>query len=125
MAGAGQPYSVRFMTGRGTSRRETYTVPVGKRAVVRSVAFLHWTTVGQSSMLFVHGISAFFFVNQAANEFRFADVRLLAYAGETIFVQTSGADVAYTVSGFLYYDDATRPDDADNVITPMASTKPG
>lgn len=122
---ATQPYSVRFMIGRGSARRETYTVPAGRRAVVRSVAFLHWTTSGQSSMLFVHGISAFYYVNQVPNAFQFADCRLTAYAGETIFVQTAGTDIAYAVNGFLYYDSSTRPDDADNVITPLASTKPG
>lgn len=124
MSTAARPYSIRVMSGRGTSRRETFTVPAGKRLVVRSIRFLHWTTTGQSSMLFVHGISAFFFVNQVANETRFSDVRMTAYAGETVFVQTSGTDIAYGVDGFLYSDDGGRPDDADNVITPLASSKP-
>lgn len=113
---ASLPYSVRFMSGRGSSRRETYTVPAGRRAVVRHFSVMFWTATGQSAMLFVHGISLFYFLAPAANTPAFQEVRFTAYEGETIFVQTAGSDVAYGVDGFLFVDDSGRPDDADNVI---------
>lgn len=123
---ASHPYSVRFMSGRGTSRRETYTVPAGRRAVVRHFSVLFWTVTGQSAMLFVHGISLFYFLAPAANTAAFEEVRFTAYEGETIFVQTAGSDVAYGVDGFLFADDSGRPDDADNTIEhlPLATTLP-
>jgi hypothetical protein len=123
---AARPYSARFMSGRGASRRETYTVPAGRRVVVRHFSVLFWTTAGQSAMLFVHGISLFYFLAPAANTAAFEEVRFTAYEGETIFVQTAGSDVAYGVDGFLFADDQGVPDDADNVIEhlPLATTLP-
>jgi hypothetical protein len=113
------------MSGRGSSRVETFTVPAGRRAVVRSFAVFYWTTSGQSAFLFVHGIPLYYRVNQVPNFSDGGELRLTAYAGETITFESHGPDVSYGVDGFLYYDDALEPDDADNEIISLPSTKPG
>ena len=114
------PYSARFMSGRGSSLTETYTVPAGKRAVVRYVCFLHW--VQCTTILFVHGIPLAYY--QGADGVLYREVRHVLYAGETVSVVVSGPDVSYSVDGFVFADDGGRPDDADNVISLRAGERP-
>lgn len=113
------------MSGRGSSRAETFTVPAGRRAVVRSYAFLYWTTVGQAAFLFIHGIPLYYYVSQVPNEIKLGECRLTLYEGETITYEAHGPDIAYGVDGFLYTDADGRPDDADNELVMLPSTKPG
>lgn len=120
-----RPYSVRFMIGRGGHRIETYTVPVGKRAVVRSIAFTHWGDVSQNSYLKVHGILVFQLTATGALAAINREVRFTAYARETISVLIEGGDVSYGIDGYLLADQDDTPDDADNVITPVLVNRPG
>lgn len=113
------------MSGRGSSRAETFTVPAGRRAVVRSYALFYWTTTGQSAFLFAHGIPLYFRVNQVANLSDLGELRLTLYEGETLTFESHGPDISYGFDGFLYYDDGGRPDDADNELISLPSTKPG
>lgn len=121
---AGQPYSVRFMSGRGAGRRETFTVPDGKRAVVRHLSLLIWPAAGNSVFIYVHGIPVFYVLSQAPSEMHFEEVRWTAYEGETIETIVAGADSSYALDGFMFTDPDGRPDDADNVITPVTLGRP-
>lgn len=107
------------MSGRGGNRSETFTVPEGRRAVVRSMSVLYWGAAGSSAFLYVHGIPLYYFVSLAANHVATLELRLTAYEGETIEMRLVGSDLSYALDGFLYADDDGRPDDKDNVITPL------
>lgn len=115
---AGLPHSVRFMSGRGGTRTETFTVPEGKRAVIRHIAFTPFGAGGAGGFVKAHGIIVFWRAFTGANPTLSADVRFTCYAGETIAVVTEGTDTAYAVDGFLLDDLAGLPDDRDNVIVP-------
>lgn len=105
------------MSGRGATRAETYTVPEGRRAVVRHFAVFNWGAAGASAFLWVHGIPVFYVVFQASNEAKFAEVRFTAYERETIMLSTAGSDISYGVDGFVFTDHDGTPDDADNTIS--------
>lgn len=112
------------MSGRGANRRETYTVPEGKRAVVRHAVLQIFQPAPHELYLKVHGIAQVSFV-QGTMGFRTWELRLTAYERETISVEVIGVDGAYAIDGFLFDDagDGT-PDDADNTIVPMPGTLP-
>lgn len=118
---AAKPYSVRFMSGRGGNRTETFTVPDRKRAVVRHLSFVYWTGINDAGVLIVHGIPLYFGLGQAPRELVFEEVRFTAYEGETIACNVAGPDVSYAVDGFLFNDDDGTPDDADNSIDNRAA----
>lgn len=111
-----QPYSARFMSGRGATRTETFTVPEGKRAVVRHVVFHVWEQANCSALLRVHGIALTYYLAPGTLTYALFDVRYVAYARETISVQTFGNDVSYAVHGYLFADPVGEPDDKHNVI---------
>lgn len=124
MAGSARPYSVRFMDGRGSSRNETYTVPEGFRAVVTNFSLGWWGFSGEASF-FVHGSALLYYTRPAQFTSLFEAVRFVGYERETFQMRTVGADMSYHLAGYLLADDYGRPDDADNTVTPTASTKPG
>lgn len=118
------PYSVRIMSGRGANRKETYTVPAGKRLVVLHVAFVNWASAAASARCDVHGIPVLYRELTAAGQFVMTPCRFTAYAGETVVSYLYGTDMAYAVDGWLLYDADGTPDDADNVIDPIAAMQP-
>jgi hypothetical protein len=119
-----QPYSIRFMSGRGGNRHETYTVPEGKRAVVRSIATYKWGTDAAAQVFFaVHGIPVFQ-VPPGAPNVGPVQCRYTAYERETIQCSCYGPDWSYAVDGYLFADPVGTPDDADNVITPTLRAEP-
>ena len=116
-------YSARFLHGVGDNREEIYTVPAGRRAVVRFTRYYVWT-VPCTVTLYVHGIAVEYFRAPEAQSTYAADCRYIAYEGETIRVVVTGVAGAYAVSGFLFYDADGEPDDAGNIIKPIGLTKP-
>lgn len=118
------PYSIRVMSGRGGRRIERYTVPEGKRLVIRSVGFVHWAAPPGGTFLYVHGIPIIIIEPTAAAQLVKLDVRFTCYERETVEVHVSGTDASYAVDGYLLTDADGTPDDADNVIIPLAAAKP-
>lgn len=116
-------YSCRFMSGRGATRMETFTVPAGRRAVILSFGATGWAAgTGQAAQLKVHGL-VIFSVNLVTGVTQFIQTRLTAYAGETISMIVVGTDTTYTCDGYLLEDQQLEPDDADNVIGPPGLLK--
>lgn len=109
------------MSGRGGTRNEIFTVPAGRRAVVRHFSVYNWGAAGASGFLEVHGIAVYYRPFQAQFVGVFEDIRFTAYEDETIVLTVNGTDLSYSVDGFLFDDPDGRPDDADNVIS---MTKP-
>lgn len=111
------------MSGRGSNRWETYTVPAGRRAVVTSVSFSSFVQPDVFIYLRVHGIPVLSWPAPGSNSAFIAAVRFTAYVRETIEIAVVGTDLAYAVDGYLFFDDQDTPDDADNVITPMPTAE--
>lgn len=120
---ASRVHSVRFMIGRGGDRTETFTVPPGRRAVIRSCSYQPWGGTQQQLLLEIHGIAILTFFTAPgyswADAHKTREGRWTAYAGETIRITINGSDTAYSLDGYLFFDDALEPDDADNVIAPL------
>jgi hypothetical protein len=115
------------MVGYGQSRQEKFTVPAGKRAVVRFANFSCFVQSTVSAFLYVHGIPVVLWNPPGAASCGLFEGRWVAYAGEAIIAVIGAVDMGYAVDGFLFEDAGGRPDDADNVITPLirAETLPG
>lgn len=114
---ASRCYSVRFMIGRGGNRAETFTVPEGRRAVVRHIHVVGWGLEPVDVYLQVHGI---FLISTRVTGPQIPidlELRETAYERETIEVLIDGPDASYSVNGFLYEDPDGTPDDADNEIS--------
>jgi hypothetical protein len=107
------------MSGRGGNRRETYTVPEGKRAVVQQVSIATWDDPALTAILRIHGIPLWSVSNPGAFVAQFRACRFTAYERETIVWEIFGNDASYGVDGFLFTDAIGTPDDAENVITPV------
>lgn len=99
-------YSVRFAHGRGLNVVAEYQVPPGKRAVVKWFGAVCFTAVPAGLFLFVNGIVAIYFEAPAPNRSTFEEVRLVAYAGDVLAIQTHGPDTSFHLSGYLF-DDAS------------------
>ena len=121
---ASQPYSVRFMSGRGSHRSETFTVPDQRRAVVRSVRLFGFTAQPTQVDVRVHGIPVVDWIAPGAYTSLSLDCRLTAYERETIAVYVWGAEVTYALDGFLFVDSGGEPDDAGNVIEELNLARP-
>lgn len=96
-------YSERFLhkiVGAGGS--ETYTVPAGKRAVVRSVALATYTVAVTQLYVGIDGVAIFNLANPAANTSKQLDVRVVVYQGQQIYANSVGGDAAWSVSGHLF-----------------------
>lgn len=112
------------MIGRGGNRRETYTVPEGRRAVVRFVQITSWDSPTFTAIFRVHGIPVWTVSNPGAFTPAFHEVRWVAYERETIVLEVFGLECSYSASGFLFEDGDGTPDDAGNTITPTSRPAP-
>lgn len=119
-----KPYSVRFMSRRGTPQLEVFEVPEGYRAVVTHITCAFWGNPGEGT-LFMHGVALWYVTRPAAFTTVFEAVRFTAYERETIRFATTGVDVSYSIDGYLLTDPDGRPDDADNTLLPWPGAIPG
>jgi hypothetical protein len=103
------------MIGHGGPRTETYTVPEGRRAVIRHTAISMWQP-DAGALVTLHGIPVLYFIAQGPRAFDFRECRFTLYERETIELVTFGLEVSYSIDGFLFSDDDGTPDPADNVI---------
>lgn len=97
-------YSERLLIGRSGGATQTLIVPTGKRAVVRFASIVTFSGTADYVVLRVHGVPIVWLDSPTPNATKHYDVRQVAYAGETIEIVTSGGDVAWQVSGFLFAD---------------------
>lgn len=101
-------YSERFLHGRGPNVAGQFVVPAGMRAVVRHLAIVAWTVVGQDAVLRVGAVPVMYWASTKANERASWDVRFVAYAGEYIEFSSTSADLSFSVDGFLFADSTGR-----------------
>jgi hypothetical protein len=102
-------YSERFIGSLGLVGTRSYVVPAGRRAVVRSLTYASTAPSGQYIQLHVAGLLAYTFTSPGSTVNEHHEVRLVAYAGESVTVYTSNAGFRYAVNGYLFDDYAGPP----------------
>lgn len=97
-------YSERLLVGRSGGTTQTLIVPAARRVVVRYIAIV--TFLGTPSFVVVKaaGQGIVWLDTPTQHVTRHYDVRAVVYAGESIEIVTSGGDVAWHVSGFMFTD---------------------
>lgn len=81
---------------------------------MRFAAISAFAAAGQSAFVFTAGAVVLYWLAPGANSAAFWEVRMVAYAGETVRIITNGSDVAYHISGFLFVDDVGRAAELDD-----------
>jgi hypothetical protein len=105
-------YSERFINLDVQDTWATYYVPSRKRAIVRSVVVVNWTTVPAFWQMTLNGWPAFLSQIQAAYETVAYSTALVCYAGDEIACAVNEPDMHLNVSGHLLDapDDLLRDD---------------
>jgi hypothetical protein len=96
-------YSVRFLRVIAAGVWVQYTVPAGRRAVVRCVAVGSNNAAGGSAIVQVAGVKTNHLVLPGAGA-RTEETRLVAYTGEIIEMLITGATTYGSISGYLFLD---------------------
>lgn len=97
----GRIHSTRFLHGYGDNSATSYTVPAGHIALVRGLAVSNYSGTGGTIEVGAGGIHAFRRILPASSGGSWDELRLVAYAGEVVFVQTGPGDLRYHLAGFL------------------------
>lgn len=108
-------YSETFFVLRTKELWTAYTVPVGRRAVLRCVASTN--SVASPGVVYVKVNNATCLITafQGINETKVWDVRLVAYAGQVIQAYHTANGIESVISGYLFADPALSRDAPGNV----------
>lgn len=99
-----RPFTQRFLHVHGGPQWAYYTVPVGYRAVVRSIFAWVGAPNDGGVAVFVHQAQLFTFISPAADRSTSLEARVVAYGLETIAVSTWGTNCAAQVAGYIFVD---------------------
>lgn len=100
-----QPYSERFVARSAGPGETSYTVPAGQRAIVRDVEAYSNTPTSSSVYLIIAGLTMWAgTLSGAGASTGQRDLHLVAYAGETVAVYTSGSNTNAMACGYLLAD---------------------
>lgn len=102
-------YSHRFGNVAGLGKATVYNVPAGKRAVVRCVTWANQSGTNARVWVAIAGFYVFVRTIPGAMEGGAQDLRLVAYAGETVVLATTGTDIGAHLSGYLFEDPEGPP----------------
>ena len=97
-------YSVTFAKSSITGASVAYTVPAGKRAVVKCVSATNTGTVAGHSMCVLNGVYIVYFSVPVSDSRHVVDLAHVAYAGEPISLYNDQAGMTVVASGFLFDD---------------------
>lgn len=109
-------YSVRFLQHQLANAGQTYWVPDGHRAVVRSVTGNSNGAAGCVMFVAVAGLYVWSFAFPASQGGKEVELRLVAYAGESLSLYLLGTGLAAHMSGFLFEDGGGAPAAAAPVV---------
>lgn len=101
-------YSERFLLTSTFGAWIYYTVPAGRRAVLRSVSITTAAPVGAIAAVALKGFNVVLRQFQATNVTENYDMRHVAYGGETMGAYASAKDVVVAMSGYLFVDTGAR-----------------
>jgi hypothetical protein len=96
-------YSERFISIRGSSNAQVYTVPDGRRAVVKCCSFVTSGAAGGEGYVNVGGTTIYYRIFPGVG-FDSLDVMAVAYGGESIEAAFSSGYANMAVSGFEFED---------------------
>jgi hypothetical protein len=99
---AARIYSERFLLLAVNGTWFGYTVPFGKRAIVRSILLAGNLATPCTFQLAVGSILVYNATVQAAEGGRNVDTRLVVYGGQTLQAFNASPDTCQTVSGYLF-----------------------
>jgi hypothetical protein len=95
-------YSERFLAARGATLSASYLVPVGRRAVIRSVTAGNLSTASANCALYVGEHVSWFWLTNTGFASKESDVRIVAYQGEFMQVTIEATNAFVQVSGYLF-----------------------
>jgi hypothetical protein len=104
---ASRTYSERFILFTSAGGTKAYTVPLGRRAVVRCVTASFFSAAGGTMYLSVAGVTVLYVETGVRSMKSFDEIRIVAYGGENLVASAAGVDVFGQVSGHLFHEDPT------------------
>lgn len=102
-------YSIRILHCGPPARTLTYTVPDGKRLVIKAVNYVQGNAAGGYVWLQVHGVTCWGRSLPVSFTGGSDAVRIVAYERETVALTTEGADTRVDLSGYLFDDPVGAP----------------
>jgi hypothetical protein len=105
-------HSERFVYSETPAVLKTWTVPIGMRAVVKSVALVNnQTTTAAGIFVAAHGITLYYKLFQEFGQAVQLSMHQVVYGGETVSCQVGASSQWVMVSGFLFEDpsEANKP----------------
>jgi hypothetical protein len=103
---AGRVYSERFIQTNLTNTHVIFTVPAGKRAVIRTMTATNLATAVGQVTVWINGVILWNSLLQVADRTKIAELRGVAYAGEEINMLLEGASMIGQIHGYLFDDQA-------------------
>jgi hypothetical protein len=97
-------YSERFLAFNDQGMWRSYTVPVGKRAVVRCVTISNSHDAAGQYVVGLPGFNLLYGAVQAASTVDFSNLRHVLYGGESLSGYVYGPAMSCAVSGYLLED---------------------
>lgn len=97
---------------------QTFIVPAGRRAVIRSFGYSITAPSGQWIQLRIVGVLVWTFTSPGTTVNSYNEMRVTVYEGESISVENTHTAIRYHVNGFLF-DDTEGPTEADVIRRPI------
>lgn len=114
----GDVYSERFVATAGIEGWHNYTVPPGKRAIVKTVTMVCFTEPGPYIICEVGGWPVMRVFFQVAGDTKVFNCHIVAYAQEMVRLYTAGTLTGGCISGFLLDDLPGRRRDPEVLPAP-------
>jgi hypothetical protein len=95
-------YSTRFIAAGAANASFKYTVPVGKRAVVRAISGYNGGAAGNAVAVKIGAVTIFLWSSPVGPTALTAELRAVAYEREVIEMYMYNANSSYQVSGHLF-----------------------
>lgn len=125
----GRVYTTRLINFEPPALEATYTVPDGKRCIVRFMIAHNEGGAGtQFVYLGVHGIYAYRLLLPADLPSQMVQLNLVAYERETVHAVCTPGQIACIVTGYIFDDPEGRPPEtkpADPARPPLPAPLPG
>lgn len=86
-----------------------YTVPVGYRAVVKSIAGVQGASAAGNIICSLNGVNIYVYPAPGQIGASYVATSQVAYANEVIRGYTANSNMSLVVSGYLLHDDGTGP----------------
>jgi hypothetical protein len=101
-------YSERLFRGESPTGNYFYTIPAGKRAVVRVIELRNGATAVANVVVGFNGTYCYQVSLPASGGSLHIDTRQVLYAGEQLAMSVNGAATAWYISGYLFDDTHPR-----------------